>query len=127
MLGFNSQLVFASFAPTQFWGSFVRSQRNVDLKRDIELSYGGARALNRAMADFCPHDRRLLPVGFLPLAVPELAEREIEEVARLGCRTLWIPATAPGDKSPTHPALDGVWARLQDADMPFMLHIGAGQ
>jgi predicted TIM-barrel fold metal-dependent hydrolase len=61
------------------------------------------------------------------LDVPELAEREIEEAIKLGCRTLWIPAEAAGEKSPTHPALDGVWARLQDANMPFMLHIGAGR
>jgi predicted TIM-barrel fold metal-dependent hydrolase len=120
MLGFDCQLVFASIAPGQFWGSFGQTQRNA------ELLYGGARALNRAITDFCAHDRRLLPVGFVPLDVPELAEREIEEAVRLGCRTVWIPATAAGDKSPTHPALDGVWARLQDANMPFMLHIGAG-
>jgi predicted TIM-barrel fold metal-dependent hydrolase len=28
--------------------------------------------------------------------------------------------------SPTHPALNGVWARLQDANVPFMLHGGSG-
>jgi predicted TIM-barrel fold metal-dependent hydrolase len=121
MLGFDSQLVFASIAPGQFWGSFAQSEHNP------ELLYGGARALNRAMVDFCAHDKRLLPVGFVSLDVPELAEREIEEAIRLGCRTVWIPATVAGDKSPTHPAFDGFWARLQDANMPFMLHIGAGR
>jgi uncharacterized protein len=121
LLGFNCQLVFASIAPGQFWGTFAQSHR------DAELLYGGSRAFNRAIVEFCAHDRRLLPVGFVPLDVPELAEREIEEAARLGCRSVWIPATAAGDKAPTHPALDGVWARLQDANMPFMLHIGAGQ
>jgi predicted TIM-barrel fold metal-dependent hydrolase len=121
LLGFNSQLVFPSIAPAQFWGSFAQSQY------DAELLYGGSRALNRAMVDFCAHDQRLIPVGFVPLDVPELAEREIEEAVRLGCRSVWIPATAAGDKSPTHPALEGVWARLQDANMPFMTHIGAGQ
>ena len=129
MLGFNCQLVFASFAPSQFWGTFAQRKPGADGSKrdlDVDLLYGGARALNRAMADFCAHDRRLLPVGFLPLDVPELAEREIEEAVHLGCRTVWIPATAAGDKAPSHPALDGVWARLQDANMPFMLHIGAG-
>jgi uncharacterized protein len=126
MLGFNCQLVFASFAPSQFWGTFSQRKR-ATVKADADLMYGGARALNRAIADFCAHDKRLLAVGFVPLDVPELAAREIEEAIRLGCRTVWIPATAAGDKSPTHPALDGVWARLQDANMPFMLHIGAGQ
>ena len=121
MLGFHCQLVFASIAPGQFWGSFAQREH------DADMLYGGARALNRAIVDFCAHDKRLLPVGFVSLDVPERAEREIEEAIRLGCRTVWIPATAAGDKSPTHPDLDGFWARLQDANMPFMLHIGAGQ
>src|SRR5579863_9516324 len=71
MLGFNCQLVFASIAPGQSWGSFAQHQHAT------EMLYGGSRALNRAMADFCARDRRLLPVGFVPLDVPELAEREI--------------------------------------------------
>ena len=53
MLGFNCQLVFASIAPGQFWGSFAQREH------DAELLYGGARALNRAMVDFCAHDKRL--------------------------------------------------------------------
>jgi len=120
LLGFNCQLVFPSIALGQFWGLFAQTERRWD------LLYGGARALNRAISDFCAHDKRLLPVGFVSLDVPTLAEREIEEAIKLGCRTLWIPAAAAGDKSPSHPDLDGVWARLQDANMPFMLHIGAG-
>jgi predicted TIM-barrel fold metal-dependent hydrolase len=119
MLGFNCQLLFPSIALSQFWGLFTQRER------DPEVLYGGARALNRAMADFCARDKRLLPVGFTPLDVPSLAEREIEEAVRLGCRGIWIPATPPGDKSPTHPAFNGVWARLQDANVPFLLHVGA--
>lgn len=119
MLGFHRQLVFPSVALSQFWGLF--GQRH----RDPELLYGGARALNRAMADFCAHDKRLLPVGFVPLDVPALAEKEIEEAIRLGCSGIWIPATPPGDKSPTHPDFNGVWARFQDANVPFLLHVGA--
>jgi uncharacterized protein len=120
LLGFNCQLVFPSIALGQFWGLFAQTERR------WELLYGGARALNRAISDFCAHDKRLLPVGFVSLDVPTLAEREVEQAIKLGCRTLWIPAAAAGDKSPSHPDLDGVWARLQDANMPFMLHIGAG-
>src|SRR6202167_6166679 len=73
LLGFNCQLVFTSIASGQFWGSFRQREH------DPALLYGGSRALTRAMADFCAHDKRLLPVGFVPLDVPELAEREIEE------------------------------------------------
>jgi uncharacterized protein len=120
LLGFNKQLVFSSIASGQFWGTFEQSQH------EPELMYGGTRALNRAIADFCAHDKRLMPVGFLPLDVPELAEREIEEAIKLGLSSVWIPAGPAGERSPTHPDLKGVWARMQDANMPFMLHVGAG-
>ncbi|MGH9888284.1 MAG: amidohydrolase family protein, partial [bacterium] len=54
LLGFDKQLVFSTFAATQFAGD------------DAELLYGGTRAHNRAMADFCKSDRRLIGVGMVP-------------------------------------------------------------
>ena len=61
-LGISAQLVFPTFSLGQFTGS-----------DDLELLYGGTRALNRAMVDFCGHDPRLNAVGFLPLRAPALA------------------------------------------------------
>ena len=46
-LGFSRQLVFTTFAGSQFMPS-----------PDPDVKYGGARALNRAMADFCRGDKR---------------------------------------------------------------------
>lgn len=120
LLGFNSQLVFTTFAITHFWGEFDQ------VRSTPEVLYGGTRAHNRAIADFCRGDKRLLAVGFVPLDIPELAEKEIDEAIRLGCAAIHIPSLPPGRKSPTHPDFNGVWARLQDADVPFVLHIGGG-
>jgi uncharacterized protein len=114
LLGFDAQLVFSTFAPTQFTG------------HDLELLYGGARAHNRAMADFCSADRRLIAVGLVPLEDSELAARGVDEALALGCGAVLVPSAPPRDKSPTHPDFDGVWARLQDAGVPFMLHVGGG-
>src|SRR5205085_5777237 len=61
LLGFERQLVFSTFAATQFVGD------------DPDLLYGGARAHNRAIAEFCRDDPRLVGVGFVPLDVPERA------------------------------------------------------
>jgi len=114
LLGFDAQLVFSTFAPTQFAG------------HDLELLYGGARAHNRAMADFCSADRRLIAVGLVPLEDSELAARGVDEALALGCGAVLVPSAPPRDKSPTHPDFDGVWARLQDTGVPFMLHVGGG-
>src|SRR5436309_15313588 len=61
LLGFSSQLVFSTFAATQFASD------------DPRVLYGGTRAHNRAMADFCRADPRLIAVAFVPLANAELA------------------------------------------------------
>jgi predicted TIM-barrel fold metal-dependent hydrolase len=121
LLGFNRQVVFATLAMTQFWGVYQQQEHN------RELLYGGARALNRAIGDFCKNDHRLIGVGFLPLNVPERAVREIEEGLRLGCGSFWIPAVAPDGRSPSHTEFDRVWRSLEDNNVPFMLHVGAGQ
>jgi uncharacterized protein len=121
LLGFRRQLVFTTLAITQFWSEFERRQRH-----PVEVVYGGARAHNRAIAEFCGGDKRLLGVAFVPLDVPELAAHEIEEAIRLGCAAIHIPSLPPKEKSPTHPDYNRIWATLQDAEVPFMLHIGAG-
>ena len=59
LLGFDGQLVFSTFAPTQFLGD------------DPDLVYGGTRAHNRGMVDFCSDDPRLVPVGFVPWGSPD--------------------------------------------------------
>ena len=120
LLGFSSQLVFPTFAITHFWGEFDQ------VRSTPEVLYGGTRAHNRAIADFCGGDKRLLGVGFVPLDIPELAEKEIDEAIKLGCAAIHIPSLPPAKKSPTHPDFNGVWARLQDAGVPFMLHVGGG-
>jgi uncharacterized protein len=114
LLGFDKQLVFSTFAPTQFAGD------------DLDLLYGGARAHNRGMADFCSADKRLIAVGYVPLADPARASEAVNEAIAFGCGAILVPSAPPKDKSPTHPDYNRVWAQLQDADVPFMLHIGGG-
>jgi predicted TIM-barrel fold metal-dependent hydrolase len=115
-LGISAQLVFPTFSLTHFSRS-----------SELDVLYGGTRAINRAMTAFCEPDQRLKAVGFLPLADPELAVRALEEALELGVAAVWLPSEAPGDFSPTHVDLDGVWARLAEAGVPFVLHVGGGK
>jgi predicted TIM-barrel fold metal-dependent hydrolase len=114
LLGFERQLVFTTFAPTQF------------LDGDPDLLYGGTTAHNRAIAEFCRDDERLIAVGFVPLDVPERAAAAADEAIALGCGAVLVPSAPPSSHSPTHPDLDPLWARLQEAGVPFMLHVGGG-
>ena len=115
-LGINAQLVFPTFALVQF----ARS-------KSLDILYGGTQALNRAMTTFCAPDSRLMAVGFVPLADPERAVMALEEAIDLGVAAVWIPSEAPGDFSPAHTDLDPLWARLAEAGVPFVLHVGGGK
>jgi len=115
LLGFDCQLVFSTFAPTQFLGD------------DPDLVYGGTRAHNRAMVDFCSDDPRLVPVGFVPWGTPERNAATVREAIDLGCGAVLLPSVPEhGVPSPTHPDNDPVWRALEENDVPFMLHIGGG-
>ena len=91
------------------------------------MLYGGTEALNRAMAAFCAPDPRLKAVGYLPLDDPGRALSTLEEALEAGVSAVWVPSEAPGDFSPTHLDLVPVWARLAEAGVPFVLHVGGGK
>jgi uncharacterized protein len=114
LLGFEQQLVFSTFAPSQFAGP------------DLGTLYGGARAHNRALAAFCADDPRLLAVGFVPFESPEAAVAAAAEAIDDGCSAILVPTEAPKGVSPTHPDHDGFWRLLEERDVPFMVHIGGG-
>jgi predicted TIM-barrel fold metal-dependent hydrolase len=128
LLGFGGQLVFATFATTMFsLPHNVRRYTNpAELHRDLDLLYAGASAQNRAMATFCASDPRLLPVAFVPLVEPARAMICAEEAIGAGCAAVMVPSTAAGERSPTHPDLDGFWSLLEQTGTPFVLHVGGG-
>jgi len=116
LLGFEKQLVFTTFAMPQF-----------DFKEaDTDILYGGTTAHNRGIADFCSSDDRLIAVGSIPLADPERDLVALEEALALGCGAVLIPKENRGPHSPTHPVFDPIWARLEEAGVPFMVHVGLG-
>lgn len=112
-LGFEAQLVFPTFAPVQFIGT------------DRELLHGGSRALNRAMADFCGSDRRLLAVAYVPWTDPAEMVSIAEEAIELGCGAVMVPSD-PGTLGPSHPGHDALWALLEERGVPVVTHIGGG-
>jgi predicted TIM-barrel fold metal-dependent hydrolase len=112
-LGFDAQLVFSTFAPTQYLGD------------DVDLVFGGTRAHNRAMADFCSADDRLLAVAFVPWGPPDLVHQAVVEALDLGCRAVHFPSKpARRMPAPTHPDHHPTWAALADRDVPFVVHVG---
>jgi uncharacterized protein len=116
LLGFKKQLVFATHSLAMPFSANTRIAP--------KLRYGAARAHNRHMVDFCSGDERLMGVAAVPLDDPELALDELEFALRSGLKAIWIPHRVCGDKAPGHIAFDRFWARLVEADTPFVMHVG---
>ncbi len=116
LLGFRKQLVFATHS--------VAMPFSPSSKLDPRLRYGGARAHNRHMADFCSADDRLMGVAIIPLDDPDLAMAELKQVLTSGLEAVWIPHRPSGDRSPGHVDLEPFWATLAESGLPFLLHVG---
>lgn len=114
LLGFERQVVYSSLCAPLFGIA------------DDTVRYGGYRAHNRAMAGFCAADPRLVGVALCDLDDPGLAVAELDAALALGLGLVWLPARAPGGRSPGHPDHDAFWARLAEAGVPFVLHVGSG-
>jgi uncharacterized protein len=114
LLGFEHQVVYSSVCSPLF-----------DV-RDPELRYGAYRAHNRAMAAFCSPDPRLRGVAICDLDDVDAAIGEVDAALELGLGLIWLPARAPGGRAPGHPDHDRFWARLAEARVPFVLHVGSG-
>lgn len=114
LLGFDAQLVFSTFAATQFAGG------------DPGLVYGGARAHNRGMASFCAGDERLLGVGYVPWGDAELVTREAAAAIDDGCAAIMVDSAPPREISPFHTDYEPFWALLEERNVPFVLHVGGG-
>jgi predicted TIM-barrel fold metal-dependent hydrolase len=115
VLGFSTQLV----STTLLSYSLFRAEHGDDL----DFAYGYARAHNRGIVDFCSGDKRLLPVGYVPLADFERAAAMAEEAIQMGCKALRISQSCPRGHSPSHVGLDRVWACAQEHEVPIVFHV----
>lgn len=114
LLGFEKQLVFSTLSGTVVF----------DRRLDPEVQYAAARAHNRGMAAFCSDDPRLMAVASIPLQDPDRAVAELETVVKDGMQAVWVPHGDAGGRSPGHFDFDPFWARLAEAGVPFVIHVG---
>lgn len=120
-LGFSSQLVFNTFAS----GQLCAAEQGA-FGDDLNLIYEMADAHNRGMVEFCELDPRLLAVAYVALADPERAVAQAERAIQTGAKALMIASVCPLTHSPSHVALDPVWATASLARVPIVMHVGGG-
>jgi predicted TIM-barrel fold metal-dependent hydrolase len=123
LLGFSSQLVFATHSRAMLVNQ-PGAPPTADFQPDV--LYGCAVAYNRAVAEFCAVDTRLLAVGIVPLDVPDRAIATAAGAIALGCRAIEVPTYPVGPHSISHTCLDPFYRLLEDSGRPLVFHIGSG-
>lgn len=115
LFGYEIQLVLATFTFHQFYND-----------PDPAVREAGARALNRAMGNFCGSDPRMRAVGYVPLGLgPDKAIDIIDAGLADGCFTFSVDtneSNAEG-RSFTHADFDRVWAKFVSHRMPVVSHV----
>ena len=116
LIGVRSQLVFNTF--------HNRRLRDWEHTGDVDLAYGTARAHNRGMLDFCSVDERLLATCYVPLLDFDRTKAMAAEELKAGAAALLVASGCPKGHSPSHVALDPLWAQAQEAGIPVVFHVG---
>lgn len=111
--GIDKQIIFPSLA--LLWEFMIT---------DANLADAHCRAYNTwALELASSYKHRLYAGGHISLRDPQLAVRELNRVAKLGCRTAFVAAIPIAGKSFGHSDFDRVWATAQDLDMAISIHI----
>ena len=95
-------------------------------RQDLDFAYGIAQAHNRAMAEFCSVDPRLLSTAYVPLVDFDRARNIAGEAIRDGAGSLLVASGCPKGHSPSHTGLFPVWAMAEEAGIPIVFHVGGG-
>lgn len=91
---------------------------------EVDFRHAYAHAYNSWIADFCRHDPvRLRWAAVLPLADVDWTVRELELALDAGASTVMLsPIPTPDRRNLGSADLDPLWARLQEAGMPAVVH-----
>ena len=95
-----------------------------DKPEDPELGMAYARAYNRWQWDFAsPSHERIVPIAHIPLYDTELALAELRRCLKLGFKGMFLAPEPINGKRPSHPDYDPIWHELEEANLPFCLHV----
>lgn len=75
---------------------------------------------------FGPQKHRCAPVAAVAPKDVETAVKEVERVARMGYRTVFLPVQVQ-EQPYNLPLYDPLWGTIQDTGMPISFHVGTGK
>lgn len=96
------------------------------LRGDVEALYANIRSFNRWLNEDWgfSYQGRLFSVAVLSLMDLESAVMELDQVLKDGARLVYLQQGPVNGRSPGDPYFDPFWARLNDARVPVIFHVG---
>jgi predicted TIM-barrel fold metal-dependent hydrolase len=93
---------------------------------DPNANAANVRAYNRWVQDDWGFDYkgRILSPANVPLATIDLMVSELDRVLAEGARTILLPPGPLNDRSPGDPYYDPFWARVEEAEVRPLIHLG---
>jgi len=79
-----------------------------------------------ALEVFGPQQHHCAPVAAIAPKDVETAVQEVQRVAKMGYRTVFLPVQVQ-DQPYNLPLYDPLWAAIQDTGMPISFHVGTGR
>lgn len=97
-----------------------------ELRSEPEAAYAAVRAFNRWVEEDWGFggDGRIFGVAVLSLFDRDLALAELDRVIERGAKLIWLRAGPVEGRSPADPYFDPFWARVQEAGLRTIFHIG---
>jgi len=90
---------------------------------DPDLLIAYCRAYNRWLVEYSADSKgSAVPIATITLEDPHAAAVEVERAINDGCKGVWIPHTTPSFRSHGNPDFDPFWAKVQDMDVPVIMH-----
>lgn len=97
------------------------------LVENADVAWALARAYNDWLLEFARAEaRRLVPVAILPMQDTSFAVRELERVAQLGVKAVFIRPVFFAGRYPNHPTYDPLWRRLEELGVAACIHPSPG-
>jgi predicted TIM-barrel fold metal-dependent hydrolase len=95
-----------------------------DIRHDVAATYANFRSFNRWVEEEWgyAHEERIFGVPYLPLLDVGETVRELERLLALGARVVMIRTGPVAGMSTANRHFDPVWARLNEAGIPFLMH-----
>jgi predicted TIM-barrel fold metal-dependent hydrolase len=99
---------------------------DAETQHEPDAHYANLRAFNRWVEEDWgyAHAGRIFAPPLLSLADRDLAVEELERVLRAGARMILLRPGPLRGRSPADPHFDRFWARVEEAGIPVVLHIG---